>query len=110
MTTPLDVVAADADSEVAEALIRFLNELVQMDPEAMHRLVEARVSCNEALADHPTVQVRKVPNGFEVGILGLLNGFVGADLDGWGFVCAEFDDDEKLVRFKRTPPRIQAQP
>jgi hypothetical protein len=40
-----------------------------------------------------------------VGLLGILNGILGADDEGWGYVCAVFDDHMQLVNFKPTPPR-----
>lgn len=93
---------------LADLLIERLNEIASHDLEALHQLIETRVPCNEALANHPTVQVQKAAdgNGYVVGILGLLNGLVGAMDDGpkkgWGFVAASYDED-KLVKFMRTP-------
>jgi len=103
MKTPLDDMAAAATLEVTDAMIRYLNELVKTDPEAMCQLAETRVPCNEALANHPTVQVSA---GNVVGLIGILNGFLGVDHDGWGFLCAEYNDEGKLIKFKRTPPRV----
>lgn len=84
--TPYDVVA-------------LLNEAVKLDPAAMHALVESRVPCNEALADHPTIQVsvydertgEPTPGQFKVGILGILNGLFGTDSAGWGCITANFE-------------------
>ena len=72
-----------------EKMVDFLNELVKTDSEALSKLIEVRVKCNDALADHPTVQVMgrkdKPP---VVGLLGLLNGYFGTYDDGpkkgWG--------------------------
>jgi hypothetical protein len=95
--------------ELTDQLAEFLNELIEIDPEAVHRLVEARVPCNRHLMGHPTVQVLRVVDNPEtssvVGFLGIINGFIGADTDGWGFLCGIYDDDKKLIRFKRSPPR-----
>lgn len=94
--------------EQADRLIRFLNELVEIDREAIHQLIEHRVHCNEGMLNHPTVQAVATKGGSDpglVGLLGILNGFVGVDADGWGFICASFDDDGKLLKFMRTPPR-----
>ena len=81
---------------VAE-VVALLNELVKLDPAAMNALVESRVHCNDAFADHPTVQVssRKGGNGedgFEVGLLGILNGIFGTDPKGWGPIAACFNE------------------
>lgn len=39
--------------------------------------------------------------------LGLINGLVGVIPDGprkdWGYIAADFDDENKLVKFLRTP-------
>ena len=37
--------------------IDILNEALSLDPQAIKDLVNARVACNEAMADHPTIQV-----------------------------------------------------
>lgn len=59
--------------------VEVLNEAFQADPGAIERLLAARVSCNELLADHPTIQVRaydeegnKIPP--TLGLLGIING------------------------------------
>lgn len=85
-------------STTPEDVVNLLNEAVKLDPQAMYALVEARVPCNEALADHPTIQVsaydeqtgKPTPGQFRVGILGLLNGLFGTDSVGWGFITANF--------------------
>lgn len=91
-----------------DPVISFLNELVQIDPQAVDALVRNRVPCNAAMADHPTVQCgKRAEGGFEVGMLGVLNGIFGADHDGWGFICVMYEDDGRIRRFERTPPRTQ---
>ena len=100
----IDDVTREKSLDVADQMIRFLNELMEIDPDALHKLIETRVPCNTDLAEHPTVQVQGTQEKPCVGLLGILNGFVGADNDGWGFVCASFDDDTgKLTGFMRTP-------
>jgi len=96
--------------DLADRIITVLNECVALDREALHKLIETRVPCNRALADHPTVQVSSgAPGEFStVGLLGILNGIVGVDSDGWGFIAASFDEEGKLVKFLRTPPRKKA--
>lgn len=93
---------------LADYIIKFLNELAEADPALMHKLVETRVPCNEVIAEHPTVQVQKVEDGeYVVGLLGILNGIVGArPEDGYGYIAANFEDDEgtKFTGFVRTPP------
>jgi len=98
------------DQALIDRTIVFLNELLKLDPQAIKILIEKRVPCNEALADHPTVQVqareKKDEPGFAVGVLGIVNGLLGIDADGWGFVCVVVDTDTgDLIEFKRTPRR-----
>lgn len=92
-------------------LITFLNSLVEIDRYAMQELIGARVSCNEELANHPSVQVAAhphphVPPGqFRVGVLGILNGYAGTYDEGpragWGPIQAVYEDG-RLIRFERT--------
>lgn len=85
-------------------VIALLNEAALADPVAMRNLVNARVACNQALADHPTIQVGHIDDDplkpFQVGVLGLLNGLFGVDDQGWGAIAAIIDDDPaKLITF-----------
>jgi hypothetical protein len=91
-------IRADADD-----LIAFLDSLAKIDPAAMGRLIAARTPCNDALANHPTVQagtagdIRLLQPGFfkgqlpddapVVGMLGVLNGYLGTLEDGAGKGC-----------------------
>jgi hypothetical protein len=91
-----------------EATLAFLNELTALDPKAMEALVGLRAPCNEALLNHPTVQVTdyhddKIPR---VGILGLLNGLFGTYEDGpkkgWGPIAAYWEKDGTFKGFRPT--------
>jgi hypothetical protein len=83
-----------------------LNDLLELDAEAIQKLVEARVPCNEQIASHPTVSVRAYCNdgeiGSGVGMLEVINGAFGVDDEGRGPITAEFNDDGTLLRFKPT--------
>lgn len=74
--------------------VRFLNELARLDPVAMLALVGQRVPCNQAIVDHPTVQVTDHAGHPEVGLLGVLNGLFGVfdegPQKGWGGIGARF--------------------
>lgn len=84
-------------------VLEVLNDALEIDPEAMNDLVEARVPCSEALAEHPTIQVHTVrmtvfsnnkseeTKTHTVGLIGILNGLFGADNDQWGTIAGEFD-------------------
>ena len=95
-----------------DEVLAFLNEITAVDHAAMQALIAARVPCNDALAEHPTVQVgADSPDGKNprVGLLGLLNGLLGAygpeggSREGWGALAAVYDGDT-LVRFERINP------
>lgn len=90
---------------LADYIITFLNELVEADQPSIEALVEFRAICNEVIGEHPTVQTVRNGDIYQVGLLGILNGIVGArPEDGWGYIAAEFDDDGRLTKFVRTPP------
>jgi hypothetical protein len=93
---------------MADLLIERLNEIAGHDPVAMGKLIDARVPCNDALADHPSVQVHDFDDDKPpvVGMLGILNGLVGTIDDGpkkgWGFITAVCEDDGSVSGFRRT--------
>ena len=99
-----------------DELIAFLNSLVAIDPYAVAELLCVRVPCNEAMAEHPSVQVFVggercgptfvAPGQFRVGMLGVLNGYCGV-IDagpnkGSGTIAARYDEG-RLVGFERVP-------
>jgi hypothetical protein len=86
--------------------IEYLNALALTDPVAVRDLIAQRVPCNDAMRDHPTVQVEAEPDGSSprVGVLGVLNGLFGVREDGWGEIAALYNDDHSiLLGFERTP-------
>jgi len=95
----------------AEHLVTFLNECFKTDPEAIKSLFAHRVPVNEAMADHPTVQVSP-GDPPTMSILGLLNGFVGVipGTDSIGYVCGNYDDEDhdKLLGFSVHKKAIEA--
>ena len=97
--------------EDAKVAVAFLNEALKLDPVAVQGLFEHRVPCNDALRDHPTIQVaaagaEPVPgeparDQASVGILGLLNGLFGVDERSWGHIAACWDvESGTLLRFE----------
>jgi len=80
-------------SERASRIVALLNEAFGLDPEALSALHRSRVPCNEALARHPAIQVRRHDKGYDVGLVGLLNGLSGVDAEGRGAVAAIVDID-----------------
>lgn len=91
--------------ELIDYVIDQLNEIVKHDPNALYALIKQRVPCNDELLNHPTVQCGKHDGCWQVGVLGLINGIIGVNDDGWGFICAVVEDGDTLTGFKRTPPR-----
>ena len=92
------------DYETARKIVNLLNELLTLDRNAVACLIANRVPCNEALAGHETVQVTLQNEGFNVGLLGLLNGLCGSTEDYAGLIIAHFETDPKanfnrLVKF-----------
>lgn len=80
---PAPVLPVELRQAVMDSVINTLNEAFTADPLAMHSLTCNRVPCNEALADHPTVQVLSPPSmqgvsstAAVVGMLGVINGIV----------------------------------
>lgn len=90
----------------AEQAIDRLNEIHRLDPTVLHRLVTGRVPCNEALADHDTVQVGGAVGGpYSVGLLGILNGIFGTQPGtrvGW--IAAHYNDAGELDGFQTAIP------
>lgn len=86
--------------QLADHAVAILNEMLAADQEATQSLVEARFPCNEALADHPTIQVGAADEGdARVGLLGVINGIVGTDDAGLGYVAACYSEDGRITSF-----------
>lgn len=85
------------DPNVQRAL-NILNDALERDPLALTQLVNARVSCNEKLAKHKSVQIGVYDDAYKVGVLGLINGILGYKQGGIG---AEGDVDTRTKRFSR---------
>ena len=57
--------------------IKVLNEALERDPDAVTRLINVRVECNDRLAAHPMIDVGLYDGVPKISILGLLNGALG---------------------------------
>lgn len=87
-----------------ETAVRVLNEALKADQLAITRLINHREACNDALADHPTVQVSSVLNpgaGWQtnVGALGILNGVLEA-MTGERVMAVYDDSGSEVVEFR----------
>lgn len=67
---------------ILQSIIESLNDAFQRDPKAIWTLMNTYTPCNEALSEHPTVQViereANEDKKLSVGPLGLINGIVEA--------------------------------
>lgn len=79
------------DYDLAERVVAFLNELLQLDRPAIAALTENRIPCNQEIANHPTCQVGSYHGGLQIGLLGVLNGLCGIDELGRGAIEAMFE-------------------
>jgi hypothetical protein len=81
--------------------IALLNEALELDRVGVSQLFLRTASINQALADHPTIQVGAHPDGsYYVRTLGLLNGLFGVADDGYGPIAAE-EENGLILRFIR---------
>lgn len=81
-------------SDAVEDLVAFFNRL---DSKIMDALIGNRVECSAEIANHPTIQYGTTSNGFEVGFLGILNGFFLEQ--GLPIIYAHLNGDGVLTRF-----------
>jgi len=95
--------------------VDFLNSLLEIDREAITKVVMAKQPCSEILANHPTVQCGAVKNlagpnqipfgfsDFTVGMVGILNGLFGSFDDGtkkgWGCIGYNLDENKLITKF-----------
>ena len=81
---------------VARIIVDGLNELLDYSDDVRANilgLVNLRAQCSEDAADHPSLQVYSVNDLHYLGLLGVLNGIVGARPDGGGYIAlAEYSD------------------
>lgn len=89
-----------------DGLIAYLNELTEIDRFAVAALITTRTLCNEAMMEHPSLQVSRTDTdkGYALytSVLALLNGMFGIREDGRGVITAFFDAENRLIGFKRT--------
>ena len=86
--------------------IRVLNEALQADPVGINVLMSMEVEINDALRDHPTIQVGQsiidpVDGVCVLRPIGLINALFGTTHDEWGFICMVVDEDGAITEFKR---------
>lgn len=95
-----------APKEVFLSIVATLNRALKTDRNAIEAIFDDahRVPCNHALAEDPTIQVRDEGEGetprYTLGVLGLLNGLIGVQADGWGYIARVYNDDGMLTHFE----------
>ena len=75
----------------AEHAVKIMNEAFALNPSAIETLVDSRVSINEKLANHPTIQAGSDSEVYSLSIIGLLNGIFGIDENGQGPIARLYD-------------------
>lgn len=94
------------ESITIQDALDLLNEIVEKDKACAKALLNARVPCNQAIAEHPTIQVHAYDgNPPTVGLIGFLNGLFGIDDEtGMGALAASvYPDNGDVCEFVRTP-------
>lgn len=82
--------------------IELLNAAIKLDQKAISTLIFHRIRCNIEIANHPTIQVAQTDKGYEVGLLGIINGLFGIEeKDGWGAIAANVDENGLITEFIR---------
>jgi hypothetical protein len=94
------------DELIADRIVEIMNEALKLDSRAITELVEMRIPCDVALANHPSIQIQAGNRGNPaIGLLGILNGLAGTQVykgvPGWGRVEAVFEDDGSIITFRR---------
>lgn len=85
---------------MSDKILEVLNSAVKADKNAIHALLCNRVPCNEQLADHPTIVVLESPGGFQVGLLGIINGISDKR------IVAKWSDDNEFLGFDYYAPPV----
>ncbi len=80
-----------------ENVIDKLNEILYADPAAINILFKHKTVCNEALANHPTVQVQQSGVMSTVRFIGILNGFLEPMFG--SRVAIKTNDKNEIVEF-----------
>ena len=110
MTQAIQERTEEEKTKLAQEMVDYLNELLELDRDAITQLMDTYVETGCALAEHPTLQVVEMMSAsplYGVGPLGVINGFIG-ERDKVGYVTAVYDDNFKLERFEVTTEENRA--
>ena len=95
------------EKKLADVVIEHLNDLVRKSNGVradIAALIERRVPATDETFAHPTIQCDADTKSF--GVLGLLNSICAEVENGYGPICAVYDDDGVLLGFARTSLRL----
>lgn len=86
--------------------VEVLNRMLKTDPAATTMLFQhVGVTCNDYLADDPTIQIGKDEEGLNrVRLIGVINGLFGVDDNNWGLIAMTVDDSGNITRFVELVP------
>ena len=110
MTAQIQQRTEEEKVKLAQEMVDYLNELIELDRDAVQKLIDVYSECNKPMAEHPTLQVHQMSEEapiYGVGALGLLNGFIG-ERDGVGYITAVYNDSSELERFEVTTEENRA--
>lgn len=93
------------ESVTPQDVVDLLNEIAKTDKEALKALINLRVPCNKALADHPTIQTVNKDGQYVVGILGILNGLFGVGPDHYGCLSVVEDGHHNVMSAELRLPK-----
>jgi len=79
---------------VAHNAVVVLNRAIEKDPLAVRALFNKKIFANDALCDDESILVDQDSG---VGVLGILNGIIGLNDKGMGYVAAAYDLEEPPV-------------
>ena len=88
-------------SVTIEEVIKLLNEMIRLDPDATYKLFRRmKEYCNEDLANHADIMVdgHSEPGRYKVGLLGILNGLFGRNTKGFGAIYMDIDTDRSTIK------------
>ena len=72
-------------------VVNLLNELLKLDPKGITNLFKTYVNVNDAIENHPTVQITGCDSAL-LGIMGILNGLFGTLEDESGVIYYSIDE------------------
>lgn len=88
-----------------QEFVDILNDALATDNEAIQQLFRYHVDCNEAMTQHPMIQVVMDPmtHKGKLGILGILTSIFGIGDEGFGCIFSIVDHNHNILRFEYIP-------